>query len=48
MDALINCIDLTRGGIKVNGDTYVPLEVIKEFIRRFPKEPANIINIEEK
>lgn len=42
IDALVNCIDLTRGGMKINGDIYLPLEVVKEFIKRFPKDLPGI------
>ena len=38
VDALLDCIDCVRGDIKVNDITYVPLELVKEFIRRFPKD----------
>jgi hypothetical protein len=38
-DALIDCFDCLKGDIKVNGIIYVPLELAKEFINRFPKDP---------
>ena len=38
VDALLDCLDCVKGDIKVNGITYVPLELVKEFIKRFPKD----------
>ena len=38
VDALVDCIELVRGGMKVNGDIYVPLDIVKEFIVRFPRD----------
>lgn len=41
VDALVNCIDLACGAVKINGDVYLPLPVVKEFIMRFPKDKIN-------
>lgn len=37
-DALIECCDCLDG-MKINGNIYIPIELVKEFIRRFPKDP---------
>ena len=48
-DALIRCLDCLDG-IKVNGEIYLSLKLLQEFIRRFPKDTlvpdmADITNI---
>lgn len=37
VDAFIECLDCVDS-IKVNGDLYVAIPLLKEFIQRFPKE----------
>lgn len=37
IDALIECLEVVSG-MKINGDIYIPLNLTREFIRRFPKE----------
>jgi len=37
-DALIDCFDCLAG-IKINGNIYIPTELVKDFINRFPKDP---------
>ena len=38
-DALINSLECIRA-ININGDLHVSLELVQEFIRRFPKDPV--------
>lgn len=37
VDAFIECLDCVDS-IKVNGDLYVAIPLLKEFVQRFPKE----------
>ena len=37
IDALNKCLDCVDG-IKINGEIYIRLELIQEFIKRFPKD----------
>lgn len=37
IDALLDCVDCIDS-IKVNGDLYVAIPLLKEFINRFPKD----------
>ena len=39
IDALINSLECIRA-ININGDLHVSLELVQEFIRRFPKDPV--------
>ena len=44
IDALSECLECVDG-IKVNGEIYIQLKLVQEFIRRFPKDtvaPENI------
>ena len=36
-DSLIECLDCLDG-MKINGNIYIPPELVKEFIKRFPKD----------
>lgn len=40
VDAFIECLDCVDC-IKINGDLYVAIPLLKEFIQRFPKEKVN-------
>lgn len=40
IDALLDCLDCIDS-IKVNGEFYVALPLLKEFIARFPKDKVN-------
>jgi UDP-N-acetylenolpyruvoylglucosamine reductase len=40
VDALIECLDCVDS-IKVNGAYYIEVQLLKEFIQRFPKEKVN-------
>lgn len=40
VDAFIECLDCVDS-IRVNGDLYVAIPLLKEFIQRFPKEKVN-------
>lgn len=40
VDAFIMCLDCVEN-IKVNGEYYIELELLKEFINSFPKEKIN-------
>ena len=37
IDAFVECLDCIDS-IKINGELYVALPVLKEFINRFPKD----------
>lgn len=37
IDALIECLEVVSS-MKINGDIYIPLNLTREFIRRFPKD----------
>lgn len=39
IDSLIDCLDCLGGRTKINGDVYHPIEIVKDFIKRFPKDP---------
>ena len=41
IDAFIDCLDCLEG-IKVNGEAYVAVPLLKEFIVRFPKEEPSL------
>lgn len=45
VDAFIECLDCVDS-IKVNGEYYVELKLLKEFINRFPKEKVTSEYIE--
>lgn len=38
-DSLVECLGCLDG-MKINGHIYVLVELVKEFIRRFPKDPV--------
>lgn len=40
VDAFIECLDCIDS-IRVNGDLYVDIPLLKEFIQRFPKEKVD-------
>lgn len=40
VDAFIECLDCVDN-IKVNGEYYINVPLLKEFIQRFPKEKVN-------
>lgn len=37
-DALIDSIECIRA-MNINGDIWIPMGLVQEFIRRFPKDP---------
>ena len=39
-DAFVECLDCLDS-IRVNGELYVAIPLLKEFIQRFPKEKIN-------
>lgn len=40
VDAFVECLDCLDS-IRVNGELYVAIPLLKEFIQRFPKEKIN-------
>ncbi len=44
VDAFVECLDCVDS-IKVNGEYYICVPVLKEFINRFPKDEVNSDNI---
>lgn len=40
VDAFVECLDCLDS-IRVNGELYVAIPLLKEFIQRFPKEKVN-------
>ena len=45
IDAFVECLDCIDS-IKVNGEYFISVPVIKEFINRFPKDKLVVDNIE--
>ena len=38
-DALIECLECVDG-MKINGHIFLQIELVQEFIKRFPKDPV--------
>ena len=47
IDAFVECLDCVES-IKVNGEYYICVPVLKEFINRFPKDKMNSDNTVDK
>lgn len=47
IDAFVECLDCVDS-IKINGELYVALPVLKEFVNRFPKDKVKSEYVEYK
>jgi hypothetical protein len=43
VDALIKCLECVEG-MRINNKDYVQVELVQEFIRRFPKDEPTALN----